>query len=202
MIRNEVPLPGSEVTSMRPPCCSTRLFEIARPSPVPVNLVVKNGSKTLASCSGGDPRAVVLDRDDDRRFGGKAARPHGDPAALLRCRSDGLGGVLDQVDQDLADLRRIELERGQAGGRLGDELDALAAQRRAQELRGLVEELAEIGAGEAQRRRAPRFEQAMEDDVDAPELGEHLLVDAHRLARRRSRRAALRARPGCRRAGS
>ena len=52
---NEVPRPGSELTSTWPPCCSTSPFEIASPRPVPANLVVKNGWKTWARFSGAMP---------------------------------------------------------------------------------------------------------------------------------------------------
>src|SRR5258706_7575621 len=52
-----VPRPTVESTSMRPPCCCTILYEIDRPSPVPlpISLVEKNGSKILGSTSGAMP---------------------------------------------------------------------------------------------------------------------------------------------------
>ncbi len=57
------------------------------------------------------------------------------------------------------------------------QLHALAAQRRPQQLGGLGEQLAEVGARQAQRRPPPRLEQAPEDAVDPLELAEHLAVE-------------------------
>ena len=46
-IVNEAPPPGLFATWMLPPCCSTRRFVMARPSPVPFAFVVKKGRKIL-----------------------------------------------------------------------------------------------------------------------------------------------------------
>src|SRR4051812_9882092 len=54
---NRVPVPTSDSTSMRPPCCCTILYEIDRPSPVPlpISFVEKKGSKILGNTSGAMP---------------------------------------------------------------------------------------------------------------------------------------------------
>src|SRR5579859_5116124 len=52
VVRNVVPVPSAEVTSMRPPCWSTIPNTIARPRPVPPSpLVVKNSLNTRARTS-------------------------------------------------------------------------------------------------------------------------------------------------------
>ncbi len=48
-----VPSPGALPMAMDPPCSSTIFFTVAKPSPVPAFLVVKKGSKTLSTISGG-----------------------------------------------------------------------------------------------------------------------------------------------------
>ena len=52
-----VPWPTVLVQVIDPPCCRTMLKTTARPSPVPARsgLVVKNGSKTRSTTSGGMP---------------------------------------------------------------------------------------------------------------------------------------------------
>src|SRR5262249_21704072 len=56
-IRTVVPAPGEVSSSIAPPCAVTTWWLIARPRPVPppTSLVVKNGSKTRSTTSGGIP---------------------------------------------------------------------------------------------------------------------------------------------------
>ena len=55
--RKVVPRPTALVQVTNPPCCRTMLKTTARPRPVPARsgLVVKNGSKTRSTTSGGMP---------------------------------------------------------------------------------------------------------------------------------------------------
>src|ERR671922_631414 len=59
-ILNVAPLPGFDANEISPPCSLTMLYVIERPRPVPepTSLVVKNGSKTRDSTSGGIPGPV------------------------------------------------------------------------------------------------------------------------------------------------
>src|SRR3954471_21318378 len=61
-----VPFPGLLSIVMPPPLCSTKPFTIDRPRPVPwpTGLVVKNGSKTLASMVWSMP---TLESETDRQ---------------------------------------------------------------------------------------------------------------------------------------
>ena len=55
---NVVPSPTSESTSMVPPWLEMMPETIESPSPVPLSLVVKNGSKIRRRASGGIPVPV------------------------------------------------------------------------------------------------------------------------------------------------
>ena len=48
-----VPSPAALAIPMLPPCSSMIFLTLASPNPVPLRLVLKNGSKTLLKCSGG-----------------------------------------------------------------------------------------------------------------------------------------------------
>src|SRR5262245_37546738 len=48
-----VPSPGALPMAIDPPCSSIIFFTVARPRPVPAFFVVKNGSNTLSTISGG-----------------------------------------------------------------------------------------------------------------------------------------------------
>src|SRR5512144_1989469 len=77
--------------STSPPCARAMAREIASPSPVPPALVVKNGSKSRERI----PSALR----------GLARRGDADPPSPRRPRR--LGGVLEQVEQHLANLGRV-----------------------------------------------------------------------------------------------
>ena len=62
--RKTLPLPGSLSTAILPPCSSTILETMARPSPTPCGLVVKNGLKMDLDLRGVDARR----RGRSRRF--------------------------------------------------------------------------------------------------------------------------------------
>ena len=53
-------------TSIRPPWASTIRLAMAMPRPVPLVLVVKNGSKIFSRCSGSRP-GPLSGRDDSNR---------------------------------------------------------------------------------------------------------------------------------------
>ncbi len=54
-MRKTAPGPSASPTAIRPPWASTIRLAMAMPRPVPLALVVKNGSKILGRCSGSIP---------------------------------------------------------------------------------------------------------------------------------------------------
>ena len=100
--------PGSSPSpsAIRPPWASTIRLAMAIPRPVPLALVVKNGSKILGRCSGGDSGAVVAHANADRR-------PALESSVLCRADLDHDGRrtsgqcVLQDVAEDLPESKRI-----------------------------------------------------------------------------------------------
>ena len=92
-----------------PPLASARLRETARPRPMPRALVVNSGSKILAAQIRRDAGPVVLDVEPHVPVGDAAADADGAAAALER-----LDGVDQQVEEDLADLDRVDADPRQA----------------------------------------------------------------------------------------
>ena len=80
--RKTLPLPGSLSTVILPPCSSTILATMARPSPTPSGLVVKNGLKMVSQLLGVDAGAAVDHRDLRRAARGRGL--HRDGAARRR----------------------------------------------------------------------------------------------------------------------
>ena len=63
--------------AIRPPWASTIRLAMAMPRPVPLALVVKNGSKIFGRCSGANARSVVAHGDADRGLAVElSAAPH------------------------------------------------------------------------------------------------------------------------------
>ena len=85
------------------------LATMARPKPTPSFLVVKNGLKIELWFAGVDARAAVDDGDLELLVVG--AGFDGDDAAGRR----GLGGVRQEVDEDLLDQFRIEVDGRDVG---------------------------------------------------------------------------------------
>jgi len=119
-----VPRPGSLSTSIVPAWFFTMSRVTARPGPVPLpsGLVVKNDSKIFSRCSSaipvpvfGHPRRHVRDVLDPADLDA-----HGEPTST-RHR---VGGVGDQVDEDLRELITIAQHRRI---RLVQDLDGLDA---------------------------------------------------------------------------
>ncbi len=108
---------------MRPSCASTTLRTIARPSPDPCGLVVKNALKIRSAQLLRHPRAVVGDLDHDgARHAVRVARVRVVLQQALAGRDldralpvQRLEGVDDEVREELAELVVIALDRGQAG---------------------------------------------------------------------------------------
>ena len=63
---------------MLPWCSSTIFLTVARPRPVPERFVVKNGSKTLSTCSGGIGAPLFLDQDLNFQVFADPLVTHGD----------------------------------------------------------------------------------------------------------------------------
>ena len=101
---NLVPTPTFDWTSMRPPWLSMILYEIERPSPVPLptSLVVKNGSKIFGRTSGGMPCPLSAN-STAHPLGVGLERAHGNDAAVL---GGSLGGVGEEIQEHLVHLRR------------------------------------------------------------------------------------------------
>ena len=107
----------------QPPWASTISRHSGRPTPRPP----ASSSRTAAAPAASPPRSCP-----GRGPGPARARPH--PAAGRHCtaiaaRRRGLGGVLEQVDQDLLELGRIEVPRRRR--RLALHLEAMTACRTA-----------------------------------------------------------------------
>ncbi len=109
---NAEPLPTSDSTSSSPWWLRMISSTIDRPRPVPVptSLVVKNGSRILLRFSSGMPQPVSSMRIATW-FGSYSARRDRDRALGL----DRLGGVRDDVQEHLVDLRRRALDLRAAG---------------------------------------------------------------------------------------
>ena len=94
--------------------------------PLPTDLVVKKGSKTRPSASSSMPVPVsVTARQMARPAVGEGrglAGAQGERAAL----GHGVAGVDGDVEDRRLELRRIGLDRAQAVGELGADLDPLA----------------------------------------------------------------------------
>ena len=82
--RKIVPPPGRASTQILPPCASTMVRQIDRPSPMPLRLVVTNGWKRCAATSGASPAPVSATLTSHRLVGTRrrwrspAARSPGD----------------------------------------------------------------------------------------------------------------------------
>ena len=78
---------------------------MARPRPVPLALVVKNGSKIFARCSAGDARAVIVHGD---AHGGLAVELDRGGADVDRDgRRAGGQGVVEEIAEDLVETERV-----------------------------------------------------------------------------------------------
>ena len=84
--RNTEPSPGTDSARIRPPCASTSVRAIDRPSPMPWPLVVKNESKSFGRFSGGDSLTAVAAPRCRRRL--RRSRPAATAIAIAR-RSSG-----------------------------------------------------------------------------------------------------------------
>ena len=81
--RKTVPPPRRSSTQILPPCASTMVRQIERPSPMPLRLVVTKGWNRLRATSGARPAPVSADAHLDQ-----LARPGGAgdlQLALVRC---------------------------------------------------------------------------------------------------------------------
>ena len=156
-----VPRPTALVQVTDPPCCRTMLKTTARPRPVPARsgLVVKNGSKTRSTTSGGMPlpeSVTVTATHGPTIWPGGAARSAGTTSVRMRRRAavrHGIAGVDAQVHQHLIELRRVAFgERHLAVVRQleGDPLGQDAMQQRGQ----AAQAVAEVDGLERQRVRA------------------------------------------------
>ena len=121
--RNLLPLPGAVDTSMPPPCARTIPSTAASPSPLPGDLVVKNGSK-MCGLVLLHSAAIVLDFEIHvaaRRNPLRANRlsdvgrihlfdagrdRHGSARVANR-----FGAIGDQIERHLPDLRRVALQQ-------------------------------------------------------------------------------------------
>ena len=78
------------------------------PRPVPLVLVVKNGSKIFGRCSGGEARPVVAHGDPERRLAVELGRLGAD---LDRDRGRAGGqGVVEDVAEDLLEAERVDAQ--------------------------------------------------------------------------------------------
>ena len=108
-----------------PPCSSTRLFTIVRPTPRPPSVRARERSpwvkrsKILGSISGGMPDTIVLDPDDDLL---PFTRGRDLDAPSLR---GVLGGVAEEIDEHLLQTHGIGLEPLRLGRDQG--VDAVAS---------------------------------------------------------------------------
>ena len=90
---------------------------MAKPSPVPLNLVVKKGSKTLRLLFFRDPGPVVLHGQDQTAVGKWAGLDDDLSATFHR-----FCGVLHQVDENLSQLGLVDPGLHVAVGQLFSEL--------------------------------------------------------------------------------
>ena len=101
--------PGRMETEISPPWPSTIRFTTARPRPVPVALVVKNGSKMRVRISAGMPGPVSSTSSSTPPA--SAADAHAQPAAA----GHGLDRVDGHVEHRLPDQPRVHGHRGKVG---------------------------------------------------------------------------------------
>ena len=106
---------------MRPPQSSTNRWLMARPSPVPLSLVVKKGTNRLFSTCGRDARTVVAHGDFDQVVlrSGSPPSARGSGAVTLALAAGRLERVLYQVHQHLPELFGIRAHQRQLVGQLG-----------------------------------------------------------------------------------
>ncbi len=105
------PGPSASPIVIWPPWASTIRLAMAMPRPVPLALVVKNGSKIFARCSGGDARAVIAHGDAD---GGLAVELDRGGTDLDRDGGRAGGqGVVEEIAEDLIEAKR---DRRRSGG--------------------------------------------------------------------------------------
>ena len=113
VMRKTAPGPSPSPTAIWPPWASTIRLAMAMPRPVPLALVVKNGSKIFDRCSGRDPRAVVAHGDAERGLAVELDRRGTD---LDRDGSRAGGqGVVQDIAEDLLEAERVR--RRSAGPR-------------------------------------------------------------------------------------
>ena len=133
-----------------PRCPRAMPWTTARPSPRPVNFVVKKGSKILSITSAVIPhpesatsRKTAGPSGSSAPRGGRAAAGRIDPVRTVTVpppSADGLGGVRDQVHDDLAELRGVGLHGGQRRGQVVPEFGVRIDDRRAQQAAHLADE--------------------------------------------------------------
>ena len=101
---------GGDFTHIVPPCCSTIVLQIERPRPVPVCLVVNNGSNIFDCNSGKIPGPVSSKRRARQAF---------DP--VTRAAGERLGrDKVQAVVVEVAQMRHVAGAPGQPGrGRQG-----------------------------------------------------------------------------------
>ena len=198
-ISTRVPAPGRLSRRSAPPSASTVLRAIASPSPVPVRLVVKYGSKTCGrsvaaipspasstqSRSRPESRRRLPDLDRGRLPGRRGA---------LGARLEAVARVRDQVDE----RRPQPLAVGHQAGGSGAEGEARRDPRRSLErrLRRVAGDRRGIDARGLDPQRPREVEHVAHHAIEAG----HLAVDvgrrlAHLLDRRRPRGAACAATP-------
>ena len=111
--RNTAPPPGRFAALMRPPCPSTIPLAIDKPRPVPLFLVVRNGSKITGSSRGSIPGPSSA-TEIAIPPAGRPFHPHRDaPFPAPR-----LDGVARQIFEDLPQLEHVapHPESGRRGG--------------------------------------------------------------------------------------
>ena len=89
---------------------------------MPDRLVVKNGSKTLSTCSGGIGRAVVLDQDLDFQMSRRPLVAHGDGQNAARRHR--LDRIFENAEEDLLHLGFVRSNGGKEAGVFLDHLNA------------------------------------------------------------------------------
>jgi len=120
-------------TVMHPPCCATmpRRRTKPRPVPTPTGFVVRNGRKmrcTVASsmphpCPAREMRSALV-----RAISPALAVSHFNATVMVPIFSRSLGGVDDEIDHDLMELRRGRLRPSARFDRLHD-LDSAGGSR-------------------------------------------------------------------------
>ena len=82
----------------------------------------------------------------------------------------GLQGVLDQVDQHLLDLRRVNGRDGQFARQAGADVEAAVVYLRLEQFEGLLHDIVERGRLELRHRRPDRVQELGDDVVEAVNL--------------------------------